>query len=135
MVHQSNQHYHSHNSFQSLTLGDNFSLQIDNNKKIAIHEFIKDIESCNRYINDTNKAKIRNTIISFFHHLIHKKTSLNITDKTLLSLKHSTTNFCKNNPNIIFTRADNRSNVTVALNKDKYVKNIELECYRIKILI
>jgi len=76
------------------------------------------------HISATNKTKIRNTIL-FFHSLIHKKTSLNIIDKTLLFFKQSTTNFCKNNPNIIFTRA-NKGNVTVALNKDEYLQKIEL---------
>jgi len=49
-----------------LQLGGNFSLPIDSNKKTTIHEFVKDIENHNRYINDTEKAKICNTIIPFF---------------------------------------------------------------------
>jgi len=108
-----------------LQLGGNFNLPIDNNKKIAIHEFVKDLESCNRHINDTDTTKIRNTIIPFFHRFIHKKTSNNKIENILLSLEKSTTIFCKNNPNIIFTRAD-KGNVTVASNRDEYIKKIEL---------
>jgi len=37
----------------------------------------------------------------------------------------ATINFCKNNSNIIFIRAD-KDNVTVALNKDQYINKIEL---------
>jgi len=56
-----------------LQLGGNFSLPIDNQKKSPIHEFIKDIEIHNRYINDTEKAKIRNTIVLFLNRLINRK--------------------------------------------------------------
>jgi len=40
-------------------------------------------------------------------------------------LNDTVTRFCKDNPDIIFTRAD-KGNVTVALNKDEYVKKIEI---------
>jgi len=56
--------------------------------------------------------------------MIHKKTNENIIDKTLLSLKTLTTRFCKNNPNILFIRAD-KGNVTVALDRNEYIKKIE----------
>jgi len=47
-----------------LQLGGYFCLPVDNYKKITIHEFIKDIDH-NRHFNDTEKAKIHKTIISF----------------------------------------------------------------------
>jgi len=109
-----------------LQLGGNFSLPVDRStKKNIIHEFIKDIENHNRYITETEKSKIRNTTIPFFHRLIHKKVSENKIDKTLISLKNSTLRFCKNNPNIMFTRAD-KGNVTVAINREEYINKIEL---------
>jgi len=109
-----------------LQLGGNFSLPVDKStKKNIIHEFIKDIKNHNRYITEIEKSKIRNTTIPFFHRLIHKKVSENKIDKTLISLKNSTLRFCKNNPNIIFTRAD-KGNVTVAVNREEYINKIEL---------
>jgi len=108
-----------------LQLGSNFSLPIDNQKKIAIHEFIKDIEIHNRYINDTEKVKIRNTIIPFFNRLINKKESVNNLDKRLINLENSTKKFCKNNPNILFTKAD-KGNVTVAIDREEYIEKMEL---------
>jgi len=55
-----------------LQLGGNFGLPIDKfTKKKAIHEFIKDVEIQNRHIPETDKSKIRNTIIPFLHRLIH----------------------------------------------------------------
>jgi len=107
-----------------LQLGGNFCLPTDNRKKTAVHEFIKHLESFNRYFNDNERTKIRNTVIPFFHRFIHNKVSSNVTEKTLLFLMKLTTSFCKNNPDIIFTRAD-KGNVTVALKKDTYINRIE----------
>jgi len=107
-----------------LQLGGNFCLPIDNFKKKAIHEFIKDLECHNRHFSDTDKAKIRNTVVPFFHRFIHKKAGENVIEKTLSSLEKLTNSFCKNNPDIIFTRAD-KGNVTVALNKEVYNKRME----------
>jgi len=72
----------------------------------------------------TDKTKIRNMVVPFFHRFIHKKASENVIEKTLSSLEKSTNSFCKNNPDIIFTRAD-KGNVTVALNKTVYNKKME----------
>jgi len=107
-----------------LQLGGNFGLPIDKfSKKEIIHEFIKDVETHNRFILETEKSKIRSTIIPFFHRLIHKKNSENIIEKKLIEMNKVTINFCKNNPDVIFTRADKR-NVTVALHKIEYLNKI-----------
>jgi len=45
--------------------------------------------------------------------------------RTLISLKNSIIRFCKNNPNIIFIIAD-KGNVTMAMNRDKYISKIEI---------
>jgi len=109
-----------------LQMGGNFSLPVDSfSKKNAIHEFIKDIENHNKYISETEKSKIRNTSIPFFHRLVHKKISENKIERMLVDLKNTTVKFCKNNPNLIFTRAD-KGNVTVAMNKDEYLKKMEI---------
>jgi len=56
-----------------LQLGGNFCLPLENYKKKAIHEFIKDLECHNRHFSDVDKAKIRNTFVPFFSRFIHKK--------------------------------------------------------------
>jgi len=45
-------------------------------------------------------------------------------DSKLIHLLHTTKQFCKNNQNIIFTRAD-KSDITVAMDKSFYTKKIE----------
>jgi len=45
-------------------------------------------------------------------------------EKKLVELKNVAINFCKNNPDMIFTRAD-KSNVTVAIDKMEYLNKIE----------
>jgi len=73
----------------------------------------------------SKKNAIHNTTIPFFHRLVHKKISVNKIERTLIELKNITVKFCKNNPNVIFTRAD-KGNVTVAMNKDEYIKKMEI---------
>jgi len=109
---------------KAYTESDSFCLPIDNCRKTVIHEFIKDLENYNRHFHESERSKIRNTVIPFFHRFLHNKVSSNVTEKTLLSLKKSTTTFCKNNPDILFTRAD-KGNVTVALKRDIYISSLE----------
>jgi len=69
-------------------MGGNFSLLIDySSKKKVIHEFIKDTENHNKHISETVKSKIRNTIISFFHKMVHNKISKNKIENTLKDFK------------------------------------------------
>jgi len=42
-----------------------------------------------------------------------------------MDLENLTIRFCKNNPNILFTKAD-KGNVTVAINKEEYMNKMEL---------
>jgi len=108
-----------------LQLGGNFGFPIAKfSKKNAIHEFIKDVEIHNRHITETEKSKIRNITIPFFHRLIHKKIREKKIDNKLIELKNATAKFCKNNPNIIFTRAD-KGNVSVAMDRVEYLNKIE----------
>jgi len=56
--------------------------------------------------------------------LINKKVIVNNLDRKLIDLDNTTRRFCKNNPNILFTKAD-KGNVTVAINRDEYIRTIE----------
>jgi len=106
-----------------LQYGDRFCLPILN-KKLAIHEFIKDIES-NMYLHtNNNKIMIRNTAIPQLHKFLHNAPSINMLDMKLIHMKKATEEFCKNNKNIIFTRAD-KGNITVAMEKTYYINKIE----------
>lgn len=55
--------------------------------------------------NFSNFIKIRNAIIPQFYNL-HKNSPLNKIDKNLISMYIETKRFCKDNPDILFTRTD-----------------------------
>jgi len=106
-------------------LGERFSLPTNQNKKLAVHETIKDLESNIKSSNIENQIRIRNTIIPQLHKILHLKTSKNLVDEKLFPMtKFYTKNFCRKNRNVIFTRAD-KGNVTIALNKSTYIEKIE----------
>jgi len=107
-----------------LQLGNKFSLPVTLNKKAAIHEIIKDIKSNIKSFHLENQIKIRNTIIPQFHKFLHIQTPKNTVTELLTSLTYYTKNFIHKNPEIIFTRAD-KGNITVALNKNNYIKKVE----------
>jgi len=46
------------------------------------------------------------------------------TDPKIINLVKTTNKFIKNNPNLIYTRAD-KGNITVTLNKSDYINKIE----------
>jgi len=62
-------------------LGDRFSLPLNHNKKLAVHEIIKDVESNIKSFHIENQIRIRNIIISQFHKLLHLKTPKNAVAK------------------------------------------------------
>jgi len=99
-------------------------LPTNHNKKLAVHKTIKDIESNIKSSLIENQTKIRNIVIPQLHKLLHIKNPKNAVDDKLISMTNYTKNFCQKNRNIIFTRADN-GNVTVALNKNTYLKEME----------
>jgi len=105
-------------------LGNKFSLPASFNKKLTVHELIKDVESNIKSFHLDNKIKIRNTIIPQLHKFLHLKSPIDTTLKTLASLINYTNSFCQTNLEIIFTRAD-KGNITVALNKYNYIKEME----------
>lgn len=100
-----------------LQLGDKFSLPYYTNKKDAIHQFIKDLEgNTNRFFMDS-QIKIRNIVVPYFYKILkHEKSPIK---QKLIFLFNATKQFCRNNPNIIFTKAD-KGNTTIALDKDSY---------------
>jgi len=57
-----------------LQFGDKFSLPVHSNKKQAIHEIIKDVESDIKSFHIENQVRIRNTIIPKFHKFLHIKS-------------------------------------------------------------
>jgi len=106
-----------------LQFGDRFCLPLLSNKELAIHEFIKDIE-CNMTVHKIhNQFLIRNTAIQQFHKFLKNTPPRNIINENLLHLQHRTQQFCRDNLNIIFTKADKR-NITVAMDKKHYINEI-----------
>jgi len=71
-----------------------------------------------------NQTRIRNTIIPQFHKFLHIKLPKNNINEKITSLLNYTTNFHRKNPDIIFTRPD-KENITVALNKNTYIKKMK----------
>jgi len=109
-----------------LQFGERFCLPSYLNKKTAIHEFIKDIESNTAFHNHNfnKQTLVRNISIPRFYNFLKCKPSTNPIDSKLIYLHNVTKRFCRENQNIIFTRAD-KGNVTVAMNKEFYIHKIE----------
>jgi len=107
-----------------LQFGKRFCMPIHLNKKLAIHEFIKDVES-NMLVRNSNKqTMIRNITIPHFYKFLKSSPTNNYVDLKLDQMHNVTKEFCRINPNVIFTRAD-KGNITVALDKGDYIKKIE----------
>jgi len=106
-----------------LQFGDSFCPPMPFNKKFAIHEFIKDIESNRATHKISNQFLIRNTSIPQFHKFLKNTPPKNIINENLLHMYHTTQQFCRDNHNIMFTKAD-KGNITVALDKEHYIKEI-----------
>jgi len=104
-----------------LQLGENFSLPTINLEKTII-EVVKNIE------NNTNKFPetqliIRNRIIPIINNLASSSSHNDFLSTKISQLVKNTKLFSKNNPNILFTRAD-KGNITVALDRDMYTDKI-----------
>lgn len=106
-----------------LQLGNNFCLPTKD-KKTAIHEFIKDIE-CSFKRNIMNLTTIRNVAIPQFGKFLHTKHKKDVIQQKLLEMHKATKKFCRDNPNIIFTRAD-KGNITVALDRMEYTTKVDM---------
>ena len=103
-----------------LQLNEGFYLpNSSNNKKTAVYEFIKDIESNITKVSNTMKSKIRGTVVPQLNRFLDKKISVDPNEKRLSYLHKCTLKFCRENPDIIFTKAD-KGNVTVAMDVHQY---------------
>jgi len=106
-----------------LQLGEGFSFPIYNNKKEAVIEFIKDIEGKELRQNNNQRLKIRNTVVTQLQKFMNNKQQVNNIQKEFNMLMKKTRSFCKNNFDIIFTKAD-KGNITVALDKAHYLDSV-----------
>lgn len=108
-----------------LQMGGNFGLPTNFEKRNAIHCLIKDFEGNNNNINKSLKlTSIRNMSLPLILEFINNKSTISQNDKHLKHLLKATVQFRNDYPDIIFTRAD-KGNVTVALEKDLYITELE----------
>jgi len=93
-----------------------------NNKEKVVMEFIKSIEFNTNKFNIDTQLNIRNRAIPLIGSLptVLSNTHLN---PRLSFLNRTCKIFIKNNPDVIFTKAD-KGNIMVALNKDDYISKI-----------
>ncbi|XP_071642143.1 uncharacterized protein [Temnothorax longispinosus] len=107
-----------------LQLGNNFSLPVTNKNSVMI-EFIKSIENNLKKHSLTHQIAIRNRLINIINNLPnYYSVPKNIFNTKIQKLVSDTKIFLNDNPNLILTRAD-KGNVTVALDKNKYINEIE----------
>jgi len=108
-----------------LQLGDRFGLPpFEHLKKRNTINFIKHIENNihKLKLNDENNVNIRNLSVSFIYKF--NNISLLHNDRILLTMYNSTRTFLKQHPEVLVTRAD-KGNITVALNYNKYITQME----------
>ena len=106
-----------------LQLGGTFSLPCHNKDKI-ITEFIKNVENNLLKIPHDLRSTIRKRSVPIVHQLSTYSFKTSPSDIAYIGALRSTKSFINNNPNIIFTRAD-KGNVTVALDKDLYMRQMQ----------
>ena len=103
-----------------LQLGEKFNLPTTKiNKRKFINEIIKQIEHNISRTEVDMRNDIRNKTIPILSKFYEKDTLHNLAEKMLLSWLKTTDLFVKNNPHILFTRAD-KGNTTVILYKNDY---------------
>ncbi|KYQ53305.1 hypothetical protein ALC60_07594, partial [Trachymyrmex zeteki] len=104
-----------------LQLGDKFSLP-PLHQKSMLFDFIKNIENNFWKLRYTNTLKIRNLVVPILRKFLSTSVNKFIKDE-LFSLVKCTSQFMKNNSNIIFTRVD-KGNITVALDRNDYINKV-----------
>jgi len=105
-----------------MQLGENFSLPTKNKEKVAI-ELIKNIECNTSKFDIDTQLTLRNRFIPAIKNLPFLDNRINLINQKLHNLLKSSKYFIKNNPHIIFTRAD-KGNTTVILECNDYNKKI-----------
>jgi len=108
-----------------LQLGEGFSFPFFKNKKESVIEYIKDFEGMGFRGNNSQKLKIRNTVVTQLHKFMNNEQQMDEVQRELMRLLKKTKSFCKDNSNIIFTKAD-KGNITVALDRDHYINSINI---------
>lgn len=104
-------------------MGGNFSLPAINTTRVTTN-FIVNHENNLSKLPPDKRIVVRNRFANIINSLPSYRYPLSKTHKELLHLNSITKNFLKENPNLIVTRAD-KGNVTVALDRDKYILEIE----------
>ncbi|EFN65852.1 hypothetical protein EAG_00192, partial [Camponotus floridanus] len=107
------------NVISFLQLGGNFSLPVTNKTKLTI-DFIINFENNLRKLPPDKRVMIRNRSTSIINSIPSYQYPFTKTHNLLLQLNMTTKNFLNDNQNLIITRAD-KGNITVALDKDKYI--------------
>ncbi|KAG5344029.1 GTD2A protein, partial [Acromyrmex charruanus] len=103
-----------------LQLGENFALP-SFDKKITL---LENLENNFRKIKPTNILSIRNCTTPILKNYLSSFVQNNVISKRLTHLVRDTKQFCTNNLDIIFTKAD-KGNITVALNKNTYISKVK----------
>lgn len=106
-----------------LQLGENFSLPPTDKLNSTI-EFIKHVENNIKKFSTTRQTEIRKTVIPWIQKIGYECKKNKNNNNEIISSLRNTKMFVKNNPHIIFTRAD-KGNTVVCMNKDDYVRRME----------
>ncbi|XP_071578466.1 uncharacterized protein [Temnothorax nylanderi] len=106
-----------------LQLGDNFSLPVAKPQYLTL-EFIKSIEHNLIKFPLAKQTAVRYRLAPIINNIPNYSIPRNNFNNNILKLSAATKKFLNNNRNLILTRAD-KGNVTVALDKDKYIAAIE----------
>jgi len=103
-----------------LQLGERFNLpfKTNDNSKITV-EFIKCIEKNLFKETEVISSAIRNQSIPIIKRMYNTTKNINNNEKFLLRCLHHTKKYVKNNPDILFTKAD-KGNATVAIDVLEY---------------
>jgi len=86
-------------------------------------EFVKDIENNIKKLDLNTQNILRNRAILIVNSLSSFCPKNNMIDKKLIQLQKESKRFLNDNPELILTKAD-KGNITVALNKKEYMKDI-----------
>jgi len=105
-----------------LQLGDNFALPYKNKNETLI-EMIKNIENNIKKLQIPTQNVIRNHSIPIVNNFISTCLQNNGINQKLYKLIKLSTQFLKDNQNLILTKAD-KSNITAALDKTDYINKI-----------
>lgn len=96
-----------------------FSLALSVPKKIVVFKIIKDIEyNIKDFLGDT-KIDIRAHLFPLLDKYTNSRRTLTECERDLLKLNLTVKNFIKNNPDILFTKAD-KDNTIVAMDCATY---------------